>query len=43
MNQYPSPEEYEAQKRALRAARYLQIAVAIAVATLVLLYWRLTR
>ena len=40
MNQYPSPDEYEAQKARL-GARFVQIAVVIAIAVFVLPYWRL--
>jgi len=39
---YPPPEEYEAQKARMRAARFVQIAVVIAIGALALLYWRLT-
>jgi len=41
MNQYPSPEEYEAQKQRLRAVRVLQIAIIIALVALFVLYFRL--
>ena len=41
MNQYPPPDEYEAQKARLRAVHFVQIAVVIAIAAFALLYWRL--
>jgi hypothetical protein len=42
VNQYPPPEEWEDQKRRLRAARYVAAAALFAIGVVLLLHWRLS-
>jgi len=40
MNQYPPPDEYEAQKRRLRAAQILQVTIVLVLLALIWMFGR---